>query len=288
MLRISAIFVRMNRVFLFFILLIILSCDDGNFDVPEFQFSSIDIQDCGDVVLFKINENETLVIEIDPKLPQDGDETFLTHKWENKTFAVTETGTNKITYRTLSEKPTASYFCQNIPPTSPKIISEWTGTGTIVVNTVFTEDDNDNVDEEVDETKNTDGDAYPNYIDSDDDGDDVATSKEDVDGDGDPTNDDADGDGIPNYLDDDDDNDGVLTINESSTEDANGNDIPDYLDPDTTSTISSPRNLKNSYEELYETTIVIEPFKLTNENGDPINYDVFEFGTIETTKTITQ
>ena len=286
MLGISAIFVAMNRILLFFILLATLSCDDGNFDVPEFQFSSIDIDDCGDVVLFKINENETLVVEIDPKFPKDEDDTFLTHEWIDKTFTVTETGTNKITYRTLSEKPTSSYFCQNIPPTSPAVISEWTGTGTILVNTIFTEDDNDNVENES-ITENTDGDDYPNYIDSDDNGDGIATKNEDVDGDGDPTNDDTDGDTIPNYLDKDDDEDGTDTKFESNTEDANGNDIKDYLDPDTTSSLTEARELKNSYEELYKTTIIIEPLKLTNSNGAPINYDRYEFGTIETSKTKT-
>ncbi|MET2984154.1 hypothetical protein [Aureibaculum conchae] len=275
----------MNRILLFFILLATLSCDDGNFDVPEFQFSSIDIDDCGDVVLFKINENETLVIEIDPNLPDSL--TFLTNEWKDKTFSVTETGTNKITYRTLAEKPTSSYFCQNIPPTSPAVVSEWTGTGTILVNTVFTKDDNDNVEEEIDEDEDLDGDGIPNYIDSDDDGDGIATRNEDIDGDGDPTNDDTDGDGKPNYLDDDDDNDGTDTKFESTTEDANGNDIKDYLDADTTTSLSEARELENSYEELYETTIIIEPLKLTNSKGEPINYDRYEFGTIETSKTIT-
>lgn len=69
----------------------------------------------------------------------------------------------------------------------------------------------------------TDGDGFPNYIDSDDDGDGTPTVEEDLEpdadldddrdgdgdptndiGDGDPTNDDTDGDGIPNYLDTDD------------------------------------------------------------------------------------
>ncbi|MFP4394016.1 MAG: hypothetical protein ACLFTI_02030 [Anaerolineales bacterium] len=47
----------------------------------------------------------------------------------------------------------------------------------------------------------TDGDGVPNYLDPDDDGDGIPTEDEDVDGDGDPTNDDTDGDGVPNYLD---------------------------------------------------------------------------------------
>lgn len=47
----------------------------------------------------------------------------------------------------------------------------------------------------------TDGDSVPDYLDIDDDNDGTATRLEDADGDGDPTNDDTDGDGIPNYLD---------------------------------------------------------------------------------------
>jgi len=276
----------MNRVLITFLLLISLSCDDGNFDVPEFDFSSIDIDDCGDVVLFKINENETLVIEIDPKLNGD-EETFLTFDWDNKTFSVTENGTNKITYRTLAEKPTKNYFCQNIPPTSPKVISEWIGTGTVWVDTILTKDDNDNVDEEVNEDIDLDEDEIPNYIDSDDDGDGIATKNEDIDGDGDPNNDDTDGDTIPNYLDADDDNDGTDTKFESTTEDANGNDIKDYLDAGTTTSLNEARLVKNSYEELYATTITIEPLKLTNADGAPINRDKYIFGTIETSKTKT-
>lgn len=277
----------MKKVYLFFIFLSLLSCDDGNFDRPEFNFTFIDIENCGDAVLFKINENETLVIEINPNLP-DNEDTFLTHIWDNEIFSVTENGANKITYRTLAEKPSENYFCQNIPPTSPKVTNEWTGTGLILVNTEFSEDDNDNVIEVIDDSIDLDEDGFPNYKDSDDDGDNLATINEDVDGDGDPTNDDTDGDGFPNYLDDDDDGDGIPTIKESTTEDANGNDIPDYLDPETTSLISTPRTFSNSYEKLYNTTLTIEPLKLINNDGAPINYDKFEFGTVLTTKTITE
>ncbi len=76
--------------------------------------------------------------------------------------------------------------------------------------------------------ENTDGDS-----------DTIPSRFEDLDGDGDPRNDDTDGDGLPDFNDSDDDNDGVLTRNE----DANGNGdprdddtdkdgIPDYRDPD--------------------------------------------------------
>lgn len=74
---------------------------------------------------------------------------------------------------------------------------------------------------------------------TDHDGDTIASNNEDVDGDGDVTNDDTDEDLIPNYLDDDDDNDGVLTEYEDANEDGNptnddtdGDGTPDYLDAD--------------------------------------------------------
>ncbi|RPD94479.1 hypothetical protein EGM88_12110 [Aureibaculum marinum] len=278
----------MNRLLILFLLLISLSCDDGNFDLPEFNFTAIDdIGYCGEIVLYKINENEVLIIELDSNL-DDTEDTFLTHDWgDEQTFTVSESGTNKITYRTLSEQPSSDYFCQNIPPVSPKVTNEWTGTGVVVVSTEVIEDDNDGV-EELDKELNTDGDAYPNYIDSDDDGDGILTSSEDIDGDGDPTNDDTNGDGIPNYLDDDDDGDGVPTKYESSTEDANANDSPDYLDSDTTTRLSEARTIKNSYQKTYKTTIIIEGLQLKNSDGNTINYDVYEFGTKEVVKTISE
>ena len=78
----------------------------------------------------------------------------------------------------------------------------------------------------------TDGDGTPDYLDTDDDGDGVLTANEDVDADGDPTNDDTDGDGIPNYLDNDDDGDSVLSVFEVPLGDTDGDGTPNYLDVD--------------------------------------------------------
>ena len=81
----------------------------------------------------------------------------------------------------------------------------------------------------------TDGDGIANYLDADDDGDNVPTSVElQLDVDGNPT--DTDGDGDADYLDTDDDGDGILTINEDANmdgdptnDDADGDGVPDYL-----------------------------------------------------------
>jgi|GEM_PF-6945092 len=82
------------------------------------------------------------------------------------------------------------------------------------------------------EPPDRDGDGVPDFQDVDDDGDGVDTVDEDVDEDGDPTNDDSDGDGTPDYLDTDDDGDGVLTVEEEPRGDSDGDGTPDYLDTD--------------------------------------------------------
>ena len=92
---------------------------------------------------------------------------------------------------------------------------------------VRADNDNDgilNVDEDLNEDgevsdDDTDEDTFPNFVDVDDDNDGVLTRDEDVDKDGNPLNDDSDNDGIANYLDDDDDNDGILTIDEDTNGD---------------------------------------------------------------------
>ncbi len=77
---------------------------------------------------------------------------------------------------------------------------------------------------------------------SDHDRDGVPTWIEDINKDFRPLNDDTDGDGIPDYLDTDDDGDNILTNDEIRDEDgeiaidypdADNDDTPDYLDPDT-------------------------------------------------------
>jgi outer membrane protein OmpA-like peptidoglycan-associated protein len=92
-----------------------------------------------------------------------------------------------------------------------------------------------------DDCVDTDEDDEPNFQDPDDDNDGVLTRDEDVDGDGDPSNDDSDNDAIPDYLDEDDDGDGVATqfeLTDSAADagaeqrDSDADGTPDYLDRD--------------------------------------------------------
>lgn len=63
---------------------------------------------------------------------------------------------------------------------------------------------------------------------ADSDGDGVSDAIEDLDGNGDPSNDDTDGDDVPNGLDDDDDDDGIPTRDEDT--DGNGDPTDDFTD----------------------------------------------------------
>ena len=85
----------------------------------------------------------------------------------------------------------------------------------------------------------TDSDGKPDYWDSDDDGDTVATNQEAADANGDGYASDArdtDSDGTPDFRDNDDDGDGKLTAAEVAAGDADGDRIADYLDPNDTTT----------------------------------------------------
>lgn len=269
----------MRQIFIFFIVLITLSCDDGNVDIPEFDFSSVSIDNCGDLVLFKINGNEALIIELNES---NTDNIFFLTEWSERQISL---ASDAITYRTFDSEPTSNYFCQDIPPTTPKITNEWIGSGTLVLDTEITLDDKDNV-EELDLIQNSDTDDIPDYIDWDDDNDGILTKDEDTNNDNDPTNDDTDEDGIPNYLDTDDDGDGVDSIFESITNDEDADGIVDYLDADTTTeNIPRPPGL-NQYQKIFKTTFTINLLQLTNSKGNTIQFDVFDYGTTTEEETI--
>ena len=274
----------MKQFFIFLLFFSTLSCSDGNQAEPEFNFSNVAINDCGELVLFKINENETLIIELSGL---NVNNTFLTQVHENENFSLSENGSNKITYRVFDDKPTATYFCQNIPPTTPLVLNEWLGSGNLVVNTIMTEDDNDTVIEDVNSSLDTDGDSFLNFKDWDDDNDGILTKDEDPNGDNDPTNDDTDGDGIANYLDNDDDGDGIPSIDESTVNDEDSDGIVDYLDADTVA-INSRILGSNQYQEIFNTTLIIKLLKLTNVNENIIQFDSFDYGTTTKIKTITE
>ncbi|WP_378175838.1 hypothetical protein [Aquimarina sp. SS2-1] len=161
------------------------------------------------------------------------------------------------------------------------------------------DDDNDNVltsvefrniDPNDNSFLDTDGDDIPDYLDTDDDGDGIPTRNEDINGNGNPRDDDTDGDGTPNFLDDDDDDDETLTIDEDTNgnnnpmdDDDDGDGIPNYLDannPDNDETnvnMDNPSILDNTVITIFRTTLSIENLVL-DQNNEQFTENRFSFG----------
>ncbi|MAP54190.1 hypothetical protein [Altibacter sp.] len=224
----------MNRIVALGLLLVtcLASCDDGDVIVTTFDFEDANLQVCGEpgsYVFFKINSStaESLSLQLN---------TTETLFLDNATVDFDLGASNVVNYRTYSETITSSYFCSNVPPTSPLVTIDYLATsGVATLITTLVLNDNDALEEDPESTIDTDNDGLLNYFDFDDDGDNVPTAVEIG---PDPDNpQDTDGDAMPDYLDIDDDNDGVLTRNEAGggldptqmiTDPTVG---PDYLNP---------------------------------------------------------
>jgi hypothetical protein len=114
----------MKKFFLFGVLIFLLACDDGDLQIETLDFDSTTIQTCEGVsvdtgnLLFKLNATEALILE----LPFGA---IRNEASEGSTeYAVSATGTVKVTYRTFSDNVSTTYFCADIPVTTPTVLDE--------------------------------------------------------------------------------------------------------------------------------------------------------------------
>lgn len=113
----------MKRLFGFFAFLLLLtSCDDGDFTVKSFNFDpNAPVKTClpESGLYYKFNGLEALMLETPPssfineETPQGQPRTLLIN------------ATNQVIYRTFKTNVSDSYFCSAIPPSSPAITDEW-------------------------------------------------------------------------------------------------------------------------------------------------------------------
>lgn len=131
----------MKRVFLFIFLICLVSCNDGDLEIETVDFDSIDtIQSCDDVsvstsnVLFKINGDEALIVELPSGL--------LLNEVTTTDLESAVPGATTITYRIFSDDVTSDYFCSSIPEITPTVLEEIEAeAGTVFITTVAGEDD---------------------------------------------------------------------------------------------------------------------------------------------------
>lgn len=131
----------MRRIIAVFFCCMTLSCDDGNIDLPAFDFEET-VYNCevinSEYVLFRLASSEALIL------------TLKTSDLQNEVgineVEISETNT---IYRTFNEAVSESYFCQSIPPTTPEVLSNWTGvsgsTNLIIIDTQEELDEDDNL-----------------------------------------------------------------------------------------------------------------------------------------------
>ncbi|AUP81143.1 hypothetical protein [Flavivirga eckloniae] len=297
----------MRKLFLVLLtlsLLNIYSCDDGDVITVTLEFGET-FQACQGtkgVVFYKTKSDpsESLSLFVSGLNLDDIfvlDET--TQKYEK---TVVLSSSNPSNYRTYSNDklPTSGLFCSDVPSSEVKITNNTTSEdGTAFIETVLTEDDEDGIPANLEdlnkdgnlENDDTDKDGIPNYLDADDDGDNVLTKDEnpDLDGDGNITDaQDTDGDKIPDYLDFDDDGDGVDTRNEETetqnqdpTDDnpnnntnEDGSPLYDYLNPAVANNVP-PEEKYRTHTIFITKTVTI---KFTNFDLDQVSFDEFDFG----------
>lgn len=124
-------FNKMKRILLFFVVLLALSCNDGDLDISSFEFED-EVNICGttNYTLYRLSTNEqreALIVTLtDQQIRKDEDLVI--------PVSVSANGSYTVTYRLFDESLTDSYFCASVPPVEPKVLKDWRGVaGTIFV-----------------------------------------------------------------------------------------------------------------------------------------------------------
>lgn len=109
------------------------SCNDGDFDVPAFNFSTT-ISNCGDVILYVNNSGKTEVLALSMNAAQ------FVKTPGSKEYSLSSTASAssiKATYRIFREGIDKNYFCQAIPPIEPAVVKELiASSGKVIITTV--------------------------------------------------------------------------------------------------------------------------------------------------------
>ena len=117
----------MKKLITFFIAFTLLSCNDGDFDVPSFEFSE-DVNSCGEILLYRLSPDKTEVILLTLTNTQLGTTVG------EKSYAISSS--LNVIYRIFDDVIDTNYFCQEIPPAAPLVLKELEADkGTIIINT---------------------------------------------------------------------------------------------------------------------------------------------------------
>ena len=126
----------MKKLILLFLAFSLFSCDDGDFDIPSFEFTEA-ISSCGEYVLFKKNSEGTEVLVLTLSNSQLGQTAG------DKTIKITA---GNVIYRIFDEAIADNYFCASIPPTTPVVLKDVLAeSGTINIITTVLSNENEEI-----------------------------------------------------------------------------------------------------------------------------------------------
>ncbi len=114
---------------MFFVLFgLMMSCDDGDLQIETIDFDTIrTIESCAAVsatstnVLFKINQDEALILELPNGL--------LRNEPTTEALVSNVPANSQITYRIFTDNVSKGYFCDLVPPLEPMVTEEITAEG---------------------------------------------------------------------------------------------------------------------------------------------------------------
>ena len=130
----------MRRICLLLFIGFLASCSDGDLQIETIDFDAASLDFCettittSSTVFFKLNTSEALILEL-----QSG---VLKNEASDGQIVSTVPGQSQIFYRTFSDNVAKSYFCDDIPPTTPTVLEEISAEGgEVFITTVRNETD---------------------------------------------------------------------------------------------------------------------------------------------------
>ena len=109
----------MKKILTILAIVLLTSCDKGDFQIPSFQFEET-LQVCGTYIVYRTNteDTEALVLVLNSTVIKNEETTTPLKQYISA---------SNVQYRIFDSAIGTDYFCQTLPPTTPTVIKNWTG-----------------------------------------------------------------------------------------------------------------------------------------------------------------
>ena len=108
----------MRTLFIILSFFILSSCDNGDFEVPSFEFDNT-VNTCGSYIIYRTNSDKTEAFIIRLTSQDIKPE-------ETVTPIEVAINPDNVQYRIFDDTVNTDYFCADVPPVSPIVTRNWT------------------------------------------------------------------------------------------------------------------------------------------------------------------